>query len=302
MTTFYLTANAQVSICDSLIRKGIRDIHATSVTESRFIDIRVNVCNSNYDTYAKASSAAASGGFDLVGVFGINAASANATNDYATKWSQLCKADYNVSKSDSNIVTYIETINANMLRSFDNCINATVERFIRYVEPSQDGKTFNIIFKDKRGGLTLGFKITQLTLRDTDTGKNLDPAHDCNLEKPLPFDTGGYNSWNIICQKPADHAVIVSAITSAGMIDPVTVPAVPPPPPGAAEQIAKLNGQVETLTEDISKIKVASQNAITNINNDLDKLRSRSLPQNRAGCQLKDSGDNGGHVARLATM
>jgi hypothetical protein len=231
-------AHAQASVCESLLRQGIRDTSTTHITKSRFVDIRSHVCNSNYDSYAKASSAALSGGFDIPGLFGINAGSANAANEYSTKWSAFCNATYTVSRYDDKNSLYLETLNATIQHSFDNCIEKTTERFIRYVEPSQDGKTFTIIFRNTFAGVG-GFKIIQLTLRDTDTGKNLDLANDCDLHDALPFDTKGNNSWNIVCQKSEHHTVIINAITSFGTISPVTVPSIALPRPITAEQIGR---------------------------------------------------------------
>lgn len=284
------SAQAQ-TVCESLLAQGIRDTTTTNITEARFADVRSNVCNSNYSNYGKASSSAASGGFDLIGVFGINAGGATASSEYDTKWSQLCSASYNKATSDTNIATYVNTINANILKSFDNCVNVTAERFIRYVQPAPDGKTFNIIFRNKLSGLT-GFKIAQLTIRNTSTGKDLDPTKDCDLRSPIPFDTLGFNTWSIVCQKPAEHSVVVSAITSAGAIEPVAVPAVPSPPPGAAEQIAALKGEIESLKGQVSSLQSASGD----LKSRLVALQIRPLPQSKEACKLVDSAANDGHL------
>jgi hypothetical protein len=85
---------AQSSACTALLAQGIRDTSSLQITEYRFNQIKSNVCNSNYDTFAKASSQAMNGGFDLPGVFGISFGSANANSDYTQKWSNFCQSDY----------------------------------------------------------------------------------------------------------------------------------------------------------------------------------------------------------------
>ena len=68
-------------ICVALLAQGIRDTSSQQVTESRFNELRSNVCNSSYDSYSKAAQQAASGGLDVPGIFGISFGSANATTE-----------------------------------------------------------------------------------------------------------------------------------------------------------------------------------------------------------------------------
>ena len=134
------TALGQSSACTALLAQGIRDTSSQQITEARFNQIKSNVCNSNYDTFAKATSQAMNGGFDLPGVFGISAVSATANSDYSQKWSNFCQANYSLAMENSDLKTSVSTANQSVLHSFDNCVKVTSEQFVRYVEPQSDGK------------------------------------------------------------------------------------------------------------------------------------------------------------------
>jgi hypothetical protein len=161
---------AQSSACTALLAQGIRDTSSLQITEYRFNQIKSNVCNSNYDTFAKASSQAMNGGFDLPGVFGISFGSANANSDYTQKWSNFCQSDYSKAISNAELRSFVSTANQSVLHSFDNCVNTTAERFIRYVEPQPDGKTFAMVFKNKREGMA-SFVINNVNLTDATDGE-----------------------------------------------------------------------------------------------------------------------------------
>jgi hypothetical protein len=234
--------------CSEMLKYGVRDVQTTNLTESRFNEVRQSVCTSSYDSYSKATSSAQSGGFDVVGYFGISGSNSNAANEYATKWSNFCQADYGKAISDTDLRTYSSTINLGLLQYFDRCVSITAEQFIRYVQPSQDGKTFSIVFNNRRSGVA-GFQIDQLTLKDTTTGGTLDPTKDCDLPSTLPYNTHGYNALNIVCSKAADHEVIVNGMTTAGLIEVVRVPAVPTPPPALSDRVTAIAADLKAVTE-----------------------------------------------------
>lgn len=74
-------------ICAALLNQGIRDVQSANISESRFNEVRSQVCNANYDSYSKAQSQSASGAIDVPGYFGVSASDANAAAEYSTKWS-----------------------------------------------------------------------------------------------------------------------------------------------------------------------------------------------------------------------
>lgn len=223
-------------ICAVLLAQGIRDTSSQQVTEARFNELRSNVCNTNYETYSKAAQQAASGGLDVPGILGISAGSANASTEYSAKYANFCQADYNLATSNSELRTYFTTANRAVLNSFDNCVNVTSERFIRYVEPQADGNTFSITFNNRRQG-NATFKVVGISLTDSTAGHVMDVLKSCDVpppfNHPFPWDTGvpqvNTNAFSIVCRKSADHTVVVAGTTNAGNIDPVVVPAVPSP-------------------------------------------------------------------------
>jgi hypothetical protein len=278
-------------ICSSLLSNGIRDATSTDITESRFSVVKGQVCNQAYDSYAKASSQAAGGGFDLVGVFGINGSTANAESVYSTKWQSFCKASYAEASSNYELKTFSSTINQRILASFDRCVELTSERFIRYVEPSADGRTFVLKFFNKRAG-DPSFKLEQLTLLDTTTGKQLDPRQgkDCDLQGSVPYDTKPYNVLTILCQKDPTHEVRVNAKTTAGPIDVVSVPAVPKFPPSLADRLVALEGQVAAVRSEANALSAALQTSVTSLNSRVTGVRLR-MTRNAA---IHDIAANGG--------
>jgi hypothetical protein len=246
-----VAAFAQSSACTALLAQGIRDTSSTQITESRFNEIKSNVCNSNYDTYSKASSQAMNGGFDLPGVFGISAGSQSANSDYALKWSNFCQANYSRAMANADLRSFVSTANQSVLHSFDNCVNVTSEQFVRYVEPQPDGKTFSIVFKNKREGTT-SFVISKISLTDATAGTLLSVKDNCDFSDALPFDTKPLNAFSIVCRKKADDTVIVSGITDAGNIDPVSVPAVPAAGPNIEDRVSALEGTTQSLQKALS--------------------------------------------------
>ena len=240
-------------ICAVLLAQGIRDTSSQQVTESRFNELKSNVCNSSYDSYSKAATQAASGGFDVPGIFGISFGSANAESEYSTRWGNFCQADYGLSISNSNLRTYFSTANRAVLNSFDNCVNVTSERFIRYVEPQPDGRTFAITFDNKRQGNPT-FKVLAISLTNSTTGQVMNVLASCDVPPPFnhqfPWDTGvpamNTNGFSIVCRKNPNDKVVVAGTTSAGNIDPVSVPAVPDPGPTIADRVSALEANLST--------------------------------------------------------
>src|SRR5207237_1167800 len=116
-----------------------------------------------YDSYSKARSMAAGGGFDIIGVFGISGSAATADAEYSTKWTSFCQSNYGLAISNGELKSYFSVANRHLLDSFDRCVEKEInsEKFIRYVETQADGRTFNIIFKDRRRGNDR-FKIISL--------------------------------------------------------------------------------------------------------------------------------------------
>jgi len=249
LLTFFFgsPAIAQNSVCEALLQHGVRDTSITDFSQDRFLEIRAQSCNENYSTLEKASAQAQSGALDIPGYLGINASSSDANSEYNKKYSLLCSSDYNKAVADTTIHSFISTINAALLQSFDKCVENTQERFIRYVEPRAGGKVFSIVFRNNRLG-NPSFTLRQLTIFDATTGASITPdALHCDLPKPLPIDTSPDNAMTILCFKPAADELVVSAQTSAGPIDPVTIPAVPPPPPGIEGKLADLEGKLEII-------------------------------------------------------
>ena len=251
LATFLATPANASDICAELLAQGIRDTSSQQVTEARFNELRSNICNASYDSYSKAAQQAASGGFDVPGIFGISFGSANADTEYSTKWTNFCQADYNLAIANSELRTYFTTANRSVLNSFDNCVNVTSERFIRYVEPQPDGLTFSITFDNKRQG-NATFKVLGISLTDSTAAQVMDVRHSCDVPPPFnhsfPWDTGvaemNTNAFSIVCRKTANHSVVVAGTTSAGNIDPVVIPAVPSPGPGIADRVAALEASL----------------------------------------------------------
>ncbi len=233
-------------ICEALLDQGIRDVQSSNISESRFNEIKASVCTADYDSYSKAQSESASGGFDIPGYFGISASDANANTEYSTKWSTFCGADYSKATSDSQIRTFVSTINQGILGAFNHCVDVNSERFIRYVQPDPAGSQFTIVFQNRGGGVG-GFRVDQLTILDATTNRKLDPTKDCDLPSPIPYDTNGYTALNILCTKSAADTVVVSGKATLGLIDPVSVPAVPTPPPSVADRVTVLEGGFQAL-------------------------------------------------------
>jgi hypothetical protein len=171
-------------ICAALLAQGIRDTSSQQVSEARFNELKSNVCNANYDSYSKAASQAMTGGFDLPGVFGISFGSANANSEYSTKWSNFCQSDYGRAMSNSEMKSYFSTADRAVLNSFDNCVNVTAERFIRYVEPQPDGRTFSIVFNNRREG-NPAFTVIGVSLTNSTSGQVMDVLETCDVPPPL---------------------------------------------------------------------------------------------------------------------
>jgi hypothetical protein len=251
IATVFVKPAFPADICSALLAQGIRDTSSQQVSESRFNELRSNICNSSYDSYSKAASQAMSGGFDVPGIFGISFGSANADTEYSTKWKNFCQADYNLAISNSELRTYFSTANRSVLNSFDNCVNVTSERFIRFVEPQADGKTFSITFDNKRQG-NATFKVLGISLTDSTTGQVMDVQQSCDVPPPFkhsfPWDTGipqmNTNAFSIVCRKSPADTVVVAGTTSAGNIDPVSVQAVPAPGPTIADRVAALEANL----------------------------------------------------------
>ncbi len=240
-------------ICAVLLSQGIRDTSSQQITESRFNELKSNVCNSSYDSYSKAATQAASGGFDVPGIFGISFGSANAESEYSTKWRNFCQSDYGLAISNSELRTYFSTANRAVLNSFDNCVNVTSERFIRYVQPQPDGRTFSITFDNKRQGNST-FRVLAISLTNSTTAQTMNVLQSCDVPPPFnhsfPWDTGvpamNTNAFSIVCRKNANDSVIVGGTTSAGNIDPVVVPAVPNAGPTIGDRVSALEANLAT--------------------------------------------------------
>jgi hypothetical protein len=238
-------------ICAALLAQGIRDTSSQQVSEARFNELRSNICNSSYDSYSKAASQAMSGGFDVPGIFGISFGSANADMEYSTKWRNFCQADYGLAISNSELRTYFSTANRAVLNSFDNCVNVTSERFIRFVEAQPDGRTFSITFDNKRQG-NATFRVLAISLTNSTTGQVMNILQSCDAPPPFnhsfPWDTGvsqmNTNAFSIVCRKNPNETIVVAGTTSAGNIDPVVVHAVPVPGPTIADRVSALEANL----------------------------------------------------------
>jgi hypothetical protein len=279
LAPFLASPAVATDVCAALLAQGIRDTSSTQVTESRFNELKANVCNSSYDSYSKAASQAASGGFDVPGIFGISFGSANANTEYSTKWTNFCQADYNLAISNSELRTYFSTANRAVLTSFDNCVNVTSERFIRFVEPQADGNTFSITFDNKRQG-NATFKVIGISLTDSTTKTVMNVLDSCDVPPPFkrafPWDTGvsqmNTNAFSIVCRRSSDHTIVVAGTTTAGNIDPVTVKPVPSPGPTIADRVAALeanlqaaNAKNDTLAKGLDDLKGTTQSTLAAI-------------------------------------
>jgi hypothetical protein len=240
-------------ICAVLLSQGIRDTSSQQITESRFNELKSHVCNSSFDSYSKAATQAASGGFDVPGIFGISFGSANAESEYSTKWRNFCQSDYGLAISNSDLRTYFSTANRAVLNSFDNCVNVTSERFIRYVQPQSDGRTFSITFDNKRQGNST-FRVLAISLTNSTTSQTLNVLQSCDVpppfNRPFPWNTGvpamNTNAFSIVCRKNANDSIVVGGTTSAGNIDPVVVPAVPNAGPTIGDRVSALEANLST--------------------------------------------------------
>ncbi len=251
----FLAARPALSadICGALLAQGIRDTSSQQVSEARFNELKSNVCNSSYDSYSKAATQAASGGFDVPGLFGISFGSANANSEYSTKWTNFCQANYGLAISNSDLRTQFSTANRAVLNSFDNCVNVTSERFIRYVEPQSDGRTFSIKFENRRTGNST-FRVLAISLTNSTNNQVLNVLQACDVPPPFnrsfPWDTSvpamNTNAFSIVCRKNPTDAIVVAGTTSAGNIDPVVVPAIPNPGPTVADRVAALEANLAT--------------------------------------------------------
>jgi hypothetical protein len=238
-------------ICAALLAQGIRDTSSQQVTEARFNELKSNVCNTNYDTYAKAASQAASGGFDLPGVFGISFGSSSASAEYETKWSRFCQSDYGRAISNSELKTYFSTANRAVLNSFDSCVNLASERFVRYVEPQPDGRTYSMTFENHRVGNST-FRVLAISLTNSTMGTTMNVLEHCDVPPPFkrdfPWDTGvpqlNTNAFSITCRKEPGHTIVVNATTSAGNISPVVVKALPNPGPTLLDRVDALEANL----------------------------------------------------------
>lgn len=63
---------------------------------------------------------------------------------------------------------------------------------------------------------------------------------DCDFAHAFPWSTKPLNSISIVYRKKPRDTVIVNAITTAGNITPVAVPAVPTPGPSVVDRVAAL--------------------------------------------------------------
>ena len=240
-------------ICAVLLSQGIRDTSSQQITESRFNELKSHVCNSSFDSYSKAATQAASGGFDVPGIFGISFGSANAESEYSTKWRNFCQSDYGLAISNSDLRTHFSTANRAVLNSFDNCVNVTSERFIRYVQPLSDGATFSITFDNKRQGNST-FRVLGISLTNSSTSQTMNVLQSCDVptpfKHPFPWDTGvpemNTNAFSIVCRKNANDTVVVGGTTSAGNIDPVVVPGVPSAGPTIGDRVSALEANLAT--------------------------------------------------------
>jgi hypothetical protein len=202
-TAWYISPAASADICAALLAQGIRDTSSQQITEARFNELKANVCNSNYDSYSKAASQAMTGGFDLPGIFGISFGSANANQEYSTKWSNFCSSNYGRAMTNSEIKSYFSTANRAVLNSFDNCVNITSERFVRYVEPQSDGRTFAIVFNNRRQG-NPAFQIVKISLTNSTTGQTMNLKESCDFDQDLPWSTAPLNAISTVCRKDSN--------------------------------------------------------------------------------------------------
>jgi len=95
----------------------------------------------------------------------------------------------------------------------------------------------------------------------------------------LPFDTKPLNSYSIVCRKKAEDTVVVSGITDAGNIDPVSVPGVPGAGPNIGDKVSALEGEVQglrTLDTEVTELKQALPNIqglLTTANAEIGRLK-----------------------------
>lgn len=257
-------------ICAALLAQGIRDTSSNQISESRFNELKSNVCNSNYDSYSKAAQKAMNGGFDLPGIFGISFGSSNSNQEYGTKWSNFCKSDYSTAMSNTETKSYFSTANRAVLNSFDNCVNNTSERFIRYIEPQANGKTFAIIFNNRRQGVG-SFEIVKISLTNATSGQVIKFKDACDFDHELPWKTGSLNAISIVCRKSPEDSIVVSGTTTAGNIDPIEVPAITNPSPTVEDRISKIEGGLLSVKQDIkhsiSKVEEADKKLSDRIEN-----------------------------------
>jgi hypothetical protein len=247
---------ASQEICAQLLQQGVRDVSTTDTTEARFALLKAAICTTQYDTLDKARSASGSGGLDVVGVFGVSGSGSDASSEYSSRYNNYCSSNYSNASSDSTLRTYTATANQKLLDSFDKCVANTSERFIRYVEPQPDGRSFNVVFLNKTGAAS-GFTVSALTILDTTESNFLAPEDACQSgTKKISFPLkDSFNTVILSCKKVADHQYVVHGISDRGPILPIVIPAVPKPPIGLEERVAALDSRVseiKTLQEQLA--------------------------------------------------
>lgn len=72
------------------------------------------------------------------------------------------------------------------------------------MEPQPDGKTFAMVFKNKREGMA-SFVINNVNLTDATDGATLSVKDSCDFQQNFPFDTQPLNAFSIVCRKKAQN-------------------------------------------------------------------------------------------------
>ncbi|CAJ5252584.1 Uncharacterised protein [Burkholderia pseudomallei] len=242
-----------IGFCKAVLDQGLFDQDSLTFNTASFILNRNTICKSDYSKFDEAHALAASGGFDIPGVFGISGSDAEASQRYEETWHNYCQAQYDEVQNNSSLRSIAQHASAAILGSFDHCIDVLGERTVRYIKPTDAGSGFTIFIEKHVNGYQ-EIQIEGIDMLDNETGQPL-PISGCYRNNEplsislLPLKSNGSNQLSVLCAKPKNHSISVKVTSSAGDVPTVTVPASPPAPPSLVDRVQILENKSRSLAE-----------------------------------------------------
>lgn len=201
-----LSAEAQESFCEPLLKDGIYDRSQVMGSSYTLSKMRTIICQSKYSTFQEASASSTDIGISVPDYFDANFGGKTTEENYSTRREQYCNSANSTAISQGSSYFNIATASETVAKAYISCVQ-NLKKAYGYVEPSSDLKVFTVTFRKPEGVV----EISSFKTSESDV-KCSDGLLDATPQQPIKVN----GSASFICTREDPSAPITLSATTLG--------------------------------------------------------------------------------------